>query len=260
MEIINPNEIGSKISTLISESTKFFYAVTAFIQVSDWKKMKTNLSLARTRGITIKFFVRDIKNEDQKTLEMTGVEVIQIPGLHTKMFFNEKEVIVTSMNLYEFSDLHSIDIALHYRDTESYLKLYSYFYKYIESIAPTNQNVQEFQSLSNLALLQNALNEKYRNTKVNKGSNYLFSENLLLPFHVFIKETEISLKYPNIKPSDGVIEFCTTKLSVAIAQQITPNKPTETYSFHTWDIKLRQQTQTEVFDMINKIKQIDFTH
>lgn len=38
MEIINPNEIGSKISTLVIESKTRFIAVSPYIELKSWKK------------------------------------------------------------------------------------------------------------------------------------------------------------------------------------------------------------------------------
>ncbi|MDF3078022.1 MAG: hypothetical protein K0S09_1911 [Sphingobacteriaceae bacterium] len=46
MEVINPNEIGVKISTLIAEANKSFIAVSAYINLSQWKKIIVNLEKA----------------------------------------------------------------------------------------------------------------------------------------------------------------------------------------------------------------------
>lgn len=133
MELINPNEIGAKISTLIAESENKFYAVTAFINLSAWKKILINLQKAKKRGVEIKFFYREIRNEDYQILKNIGIDLYEIKGLHTKLYFNENEMIVSSMNFYEYSDLHSIDIAIKYSDAENYGKLFLYFQKYILS-------------------------------------------------------------------------------------------------------------------------------
>mgnify|MGYP000542252909 CR=1 FL=1 len=56
MKIINPNEIGSKISTLISESNQTFCAVTPYLDLSKWKKILINLENAVKRNIKITFY------------------------------------------------------------------------------------------------------------------------------------------------------------------------------------------------------------
>lgn len=132
MEIINSNEIGAKISTLIAESNEKFCAVTPFVRISEWKKIIISIERAKARNVSINFFVREINQTDYEALTKIGVEIFVIKGWHTKLYFNEKEVIISSMNLYEFSDLNSIDIAIFYKDTESYNKFYDYFLKYIK--------------------------------------------------------------------------------------------------------------------------------
>ncbi|MEE9406607.1 MAG: phospholipase D-like domain-containing protein [Polaribacter sp.] len=131
MDIINPNEIGVKISTLISESKEKFYAVTPYINIFYWKKIVISLQKAKERGVKIKFFYREIKDKDLSFLNELGVELYKIEGLHTKLYINEKAIIVSSMNLIESSDLYSIDFALHIHQKENYSKIYEYYSNYI---------------------------------------------------------------------------------------------------------------------------------
>jgi len=111
MEIINPNEIGAKISTLVSESKKRFIAVSPYIGLKDWKKVLLNLERAQKRNVSIDFYYREIRDEDFHALRNIGVKLFKIPGLHTKLYFNDDEFVLTSMKIYEYSDLHSVTLA-----------------------------------------------------------------------------------------------------------------------------------------------------
>ena len=106
MQVVNPNKIGAKISTLISESNEKFYAITPYLDLSKWSKILVNLENAIKRGVEVKFYFREIKEKDFQVLSSLRVELNQISGLHTKLYINESETIVSSMNLYEYSDLH----------------------------------------------------------------------------------------------------------------------------------------------------------
>ena len=133
MQLINPNEIGTKISTLLVEADKTFISVSPYLDLSSWKKMIKCLEKSSSK-IDIFFYYREIKEIDKQLLNRINVKLIHVPNLHAKMYFNEKECIVSSMNLYEFSDLNSIEIATLYSKKEDYHLLFQYFTKYIKSI------------------------------------------------------------------------------------------------------------------------------
>ena len=199
MEIINPNEIGAKISTLITEANEKFYAVTPYLDLSKWRKILISLENAVKRGVKVKFYFREIKEKDFQVLHKLGIELNQINGLHTKLYINENETIVSSMNLYEFSDLYSIDIAIHFKEDRDYNKIYDYFVKYILSKKNTENFVSQTEK-DKLVSLHNFLENRFSEYKINKGGEYLYTKNLVPIFHLFIKPTEIGIKYPTKNP------------------------------------------------------------
>jgi len=200
MNVINPNEIGSKISTLIAESNEKFIAVSPYIDLSEWRKIIINLERAIKRGVKIDLYFREIKEIDFQLLKKIGVNLYKIKGLHTKLYLNETEVIVSSMNLYEFSDLYSIDIAIHFKETKEYNKIYDYFLKYINS-EKEDQQYNSKESEQNLDGLHKYLIDRFSGYRINSAKTYLFSKNLNPRFHLFIESSKIGFKYPQKNPS-----------------------------------------------------------
>ncbi len=194
MELINPNEIGTKITTLIKEAKVKFYAVTPYLGVSEWKKVLVNLKSAIKKGVDVKFFYREIKNSDYYTLKNIGVELIRINKLHTKLYFNEKEAIVSSMNLYEYSDLYSKDIALYFSESKDYEKINTYFNRYINQKGYSVSKNSEEEGITNIYKL---LKEKFPNSEIDKEKDYLFTKNLVPVYHLFIKTYKITIKHPH---------------------------------------------------------------
>lgn len=251
MEIINPNEIGVKISTLIAESNEKFYAITPYVKVADWKKIIVSIEQAKKRNVAITFFIREIDQKNYEILTHLGVDIFKIAGLHTKLYFNETEVIVSSMNLYEFSDLHSIDIAILYKDKESYNKIYDYYLKYIKP-----HNTRHYLSKTtenNLIKIQEYLVDRFSNTKINLSGDYLFSSNLIPKFDVIIRQNEMTLKLPNKKVTENEIDAITTSIERNIKYKVTSNKPTESYKYCTWDIQLTDLTKLEIVELISNL-------
>ena len=84
MEIINPNEIGSKISTLIIEAKEKFVAVTPYINIRNWKKITTNIQKAGSRfqDIQVDIYPNPTQNwVNIKTKETyTDVTIIDVFG------------------------------------------------------------------------------------------------------------------------------------------------------------------------------------
>ena len=262
MQIINPNEIGAKISTLISESNEKFYAITPFLDLSKWRKILTNLENAVKRGVKIKFYFREIREKDFQVLHKLGVELNQINGLHTKLYINECEVIVSSVNLYEFSDLHSIDIALHFKKTKDYNKIYNYYVKYIFSKKNSKKHVLQTEK-DKLVSLHNFLESRFSEIKINKGADYIYTKNLVPMFHLFIKPTEIGIKYPVKNPEEkkvfelsAIIER-TLKKKVSMRSYNTGWKGESGNTYYLWEIILPENDFLAFSNIICDLQKIE---
>lgn len=251
MELINPNEIGAKISTLIAEATETFCAVTPYVKISDWKKIIVNLTDAKNRNVKIKFFIREIEQADYFTLKNLGIELFLIPGLHTKLYFNEKEVIVSSMNLYEFSDLHSIDLAILYNDSDSYMRLNNYFKKYIDSKAIVNHPTED--RPHELLKVQQVLKERFSNARINLSGNYLFTKDLIPGFEMFIEEHKTTVRFASRRATEVEIDRFSNNVFNTLKYRTTLSKPSEKSDYYTWDIDLGQPRELELVGLINDI-------
>ena len=257
MKIINPNEIGSKISTLISESKKIFCAVTPYINLSKWKKILTNLERASKKGIEITFYFRQISDEDFNVLKALGVKLIQIDGLHTKLYFNESEVIVSSMNLYEFSDLYSIDIALYFDEPEEYNKIYDYFIKYIASKNNSNHISNDYKS--RLEELHFQLSNRYSECRINKTSSYLYAKSLVPIFHLFIELNGFTIKYPRKNFDKNLIIELEDKIKSIIKLPIKAKKFNfeDDNGYYYWDVVIKNNDFIKSCEVITELKKIE---
>jgi len=256
MKIINPNEIGAKISTLITEAFEKFYVVSPYIDLSNWKKITVNLKNATQRGVKIKFFIREIREKDSIILKSLGIEIIQIKGLHTKLYFNEKEVIVSSMNLYEFSDLHSIDIAMNFKKPKEYEKVYDYFISHINS-KKEESKFDENETQRELGKLSNYLVEIFPDARITATKTYLFSKYLHNKFDVFIELDHLSLKYPVRNPEQIEIDQISDLICNNYEGKVNVKTPSDKYNYCIWNIPFQGKSNSEISDIIRKLQMIN---
>ena len=174
MELINPNEIGTRISTLIVEAQSKVIIVSPYLGVSEWKKIKVSLERAKKRGVEITVYYRVINQKDADFFEQLDIPIVLVKGLHTKLYLSESEAIVSSMNLYEPSDLHSIDIAIHYRDQENYDQLYQYFQKFVQVESQTAPQIY----CETIDQLFEYLEEQVPEHSFKKRSTYIFNQSV----------------------------------------------------------------------------------
>jgi phosphatidylserine/phosphatidylglycerophosphate/cardiolipin synthase-like enzyme len=59
-----------------------------------------------------------LKKERKKFDEIENLNLLYQPNLHSKCIYNEKYLLVTSMNLYEFSQKHNREMGVLFRRTD----------------------------------------------------------------------------------------------------------------------------------------------
>lgn len=113
----NAQEIGIHIISIIREAGERIIILTPYIQIGeDYKKV---LSCALRRGVRVDFVVREdyIKdNEDYYVLQdwsrrYTNFSLKLNKDLHAKCYANEQKAVITSMNLYEYSENNNIEMG-----------------------------------------------------------------------------------------------------------------------------------------------------
>lgn len=131
MELILPAEISGKIMTLIDQATKELIVVSPYNKLDNWKKLTQRIKKAQERGINIRWFIRNKIKNNAEQIRKIGITPIEIDNLHCKIYMNEKNAVVTSMNLHEYSDSSSIDIGYFITDKKRHQELLAFIDNYI---------------------------------------------------------------------------------------------------------------------------------
>lgn len=134
MRTIKPAEISGKIISLIDEADKELVVISPCNDFGHWEKLSARLKKAVDRGIKISFFVRK-DSENRKALSELNIPVYYVERLHAKIFLNEKQAILTSMNLAETSDKFSIDFGIETENFEEFEEVKQTYLPFIQKNA-----------------------------------------------------------------------------------------------------------------------------
>jgi|GEM_PF-1002527 len=111
------HQIGSAVIDGIRAARREVVIVSPYVQL--WTNLDRELSNAKQRGLKLRLFYR---TDSEKKLDKTRLtqlfnELIPVDLLHAKIYGFDDEYIVSSMNLYNFSQESSREIALRVTDT-----------------------------------------------------------------------------------------------------------------------------------------------
>ncbi len=133
MDLILPAEISGKIMTLIDQAREKLIIVSPYNKVRYWKKLKQRIEKAKSRGVDIKWYIRSNVEHNASQIRELGIEPIEIDNLHCKIYLNENQAVVPSMNLHEASDNSSIDIGYFVKEKDKHSELVDFIATYLDT-------------------------------------------------------------------------------------------------------------------------------
>lgn len=111
--ILDVNKIPTKIIEIIQNSNEYCFLVTAYFQT--WDILDRELEKAAKQNKKIIFMLRDNeKNHEYEYLNDYGFDIVFVENLHTKLYFNESESLISSMNLYKYSTENNYELGYYF--------------------------------------------------------------------------------------------------------------------------------------------------
>jgi hypothetical protein len=104
-EFLTTNGTSYNIENIIIEAKSKLVLVSPYLQIS--KTFYERLKDASNKNVAIKIIYGkdELKpNEKNSLAELKNVELFYFQNLHAKCYFNENKMVITSMNMYEFSE------------------------------------------------------------------------------------------------------------------------------------------------------------
>jgi phosphatidylserine/phosphatidylglycerophosphate/cardiolipin synthase-like enzyme len=112
-EFLTTNGTSYHIENVIIGAKKKLVLVSPYLQIS--KTFFERLKDAANKNVEIKIIYGkdELKpNEKNSLAELKNIELFYFENLHAKCYFNESEMVITSMNMYEFSEKNNREMGV----------------------------------------------------------------------------------------------------------------------------------------------------
>lgn len=112
-QFLTTNGTSYNIENIIIEAKTKLVLVSPYLQIS--KTFYERLKDASNRNVSIKIIYGkdELKpNEHNSLAELKKVELYFFENLHAKCYFNETKMVITSMNMYEFSEKNNREMGV----------------------------------------------------------------------------------------------------------------------------------------------------
>lgn len=110
------------IENVIIEATQELVLVSPYLQIS--KTFFERLKDAASRNVQIKIIYGkdELKPNERNTLSsLSSLELFYFENLHAKCYFNQSSMVITSMNMYEFSEKTNREMGVYIRKEDDLL-------------------------------------------------------------------------------------------------------------------------------------------
>lgn len=112
-KFLTTSGVSYQVELIIKEAKKKLVLISPFVQIS--KVLLERLQNASDKGVQIHLIYGKDELKPVEKKQLNSIENLRLyyyQNLHAKCYFNEKTMVVTSMNLYEFSDKHNREMGV----------------------------------------------------------------------------------------------------------------------------------------------------
>ncbi|WNY29200.1 hypothetical protein MmiEs2_14240 [Methanimicrococcus stummii] len=171
VKLIDTQHCSAELSDLVKKAQKEIILVSPYLQISP--RFLDLLKEASLRNISITLIYRDdkLKEKDSKQLSEQkskfnglNVKIAALENLHAKCYLNESKAIITSMNLYQFSQENNIEFGVRVLK-ESDPELYDEVYTEIQRIYKISQFDREIPVAPVVAAAAQSKGSKIKSSK-----------------------------------------------------------------------------------------------
>lgn len=112
-EFLTTNGTSFQIEQIIIEASEKLILISPYLQISKTFYERIKDASERNVRITIIYGKDELKpNERNSLAELQNVSLYFFENLHAKCYFNENSMVITSMNMYEFSEKNNREMGV----------------------------------------------------------------------------------------------------------------------------------------------------
>jgi phosphatidylserine/phosphatidylglycerophosphate/cardiolipin synthase-like enzyme len=182
--------ISAVVEELIREARERLYIVCPYLKLSDNIKELLNDKEREKTEVRIIFGKQELNPTEMSYLQnLKYVRLYFSKNLHAKCYLNEKKMIISSMNLYEFSQQNNKEMGiLIEKDNEADKQVYDDAWRDIESILNNATDFAYVEAPKEIEKTKTELSKQATSKTETKGnavrSGYCIRTGVAIPFNV----------------------------------------------------------------------------
>ena len=138
MEILETVAQSLEIERILNDSYDFTLIVSPYFKINPRLKPKLAACFNRNKNNLILYRINEMSQDQREWLNsFPNVKLIPIKNLHAKCYLNENMALITSMNLYDYSQVNNHEIGIKITIPE-HQKQFIKLLEFIESILHTD--------------------------------------------------------------------------------------------------------------------------
>jgi len=116
-EFITSAEISGLLEGIIKNSKSYIYILSPYIKINE-NLMSRLMIKSKNVPITIIYGKERNKAFENEVMKLIKYRVLFSKNLHGKLYLTEQEAIITSMNIYDYSQVNNIEFGMHIKKEE----------------------------------------------------------------------------------------------------------------------------------------------
>lgn len=113
VEILATEELNVCIMQLIERARRHIVIVSPFLKINQRMRMTIQMAIKRGVKLTVVYGKKDLDKDTVDWLKsLPYCNIGYLENLHAKLILNEETVIMSSMNLYEYSQVNNVELGM----------------------------------------------------------------------------------------------------------------------------------------------------
>lgn len=146
-EFLTTNGTSYHIENIIKEAKKKLVLVSPYLKISPNFYDRLNDATKKGVAITIVYGKNELQPEEMTKLKsLKDTQLYFLSNLHAKVYFNESKMVITSMNMYEFSEKNNREMGVlidKVNDTVMFNKAVEEVKSFVDASQKANSSVQD---------------------------------------------------------------------------------------------------------------------
>lgn len=126
MKVTGTIKISYIIEELLDKAEKYLIIVSPYIKLNQRLKVRLSDAFERTEIAYLLYRENELRNDELSWLKsFRNLRMFPIKNLHAKVYVHQGSALITSMNLYEHSQINNHEIGVlidYYEDYEEYIE------------------------------------------------------------------------------------------------------------------------------------------